>query len=57
MIEGRFINELDIEETTEGCCYWYRVREVLFEPDENPIGEYISDSGRIIFRLLVFSNP
>ncbi len=41
MILGRFINDTDIEEKRKVAVIGTRVREILFEPDEDPIGEYI----------------
>ena len=45
MIKGRFLNDLDIEEKRKICVIGKRVQELLFKPDENPIGEYIQISG------------
>ncbi|RMG58596.1 MAG: ABC transporter permease [Bacteroidetes bacterium] len=38
---GRFLNPLDIEEHRKVCVIGTRVQELLFEPKENPLGEYI----------------
>ncbi|MCD4682160.1 MAG: ABC transporter permease [Bacteroidales bacterium] len=45
IIEGRFINDIDIKDKRKVAIIGTRVREVLFEPDENPIGEYIQIQG------------
>lgn len=42
---GRFINEADIEYRRKICVIGKRVRELLFDPGENPIGEYLSVQG------------
>jgi len=44
-IEGRFINHLDMEHRRKVAVIGERVREVLFEPDEDPIGEQIDIAG------------
>ncbi len=42
---GRFINDLDIRDRRKVCVIGTRVREVLFQPTEEPIGEYIRIKG------------
>jgi putative ABC transport system permease protein len=42
---GRFINERDIAESRKVVVIGKAVREQLFEPDEDPIGEYVKISG------------
>ena len=42
---GRFINDLDIRDRRKVCVIGTRVREVLFQPEEEPIGEYIRIKG------------
>ena len=56
MIEGRFINELDIEEARKVAVIGTRVREVLFEPDENPIGDHIRIQG-VYFKVIGVFKP
>ncbi len=51
IIEGRFINNIDIENKRKVAVIGTRVREVLFEPDEDPIGEYIQIQG-IYFQVV-----
>ena len=41
IVAGRFINHLDLKEKRKVAVIGTRVREILFEPDENPIGQYI----------------
>lgn len=43
--EGRFINEKDMELRRKVCIIGKRVKEILFEEDEDPIGEYIEMQG------------
>jgi putative ABC transport system permease protein len=42
---GRLINHIDIKENRKVCVIGPRVREILFEPDENPLGEWIKIQG------------
>ena len=51
IIEGRFINNIDIKNRRKVAVIGTRVREVLFEPEENPIGEYIQIQG-IYFQVV-----
>lgn len=43
--QGRFINDRDIKESSKVCVIGDRVVDLLFAPDENPIGEYIKIQG------------
>ncbi len=45
ILEGRYINNLDILEKRKVCVIGSRVKEVLFEKDENPLGQYIQVNG------------
>lgn len=45
MVEGRFLNSFDMRDTRKVAAIGKRVREVLFEEDENPIGGYIKFQG------------
>ncbi len=56
MIEGRFINDLDIKEARKVAVIGTRVREVLFEPDENPIGDHIRIQG-VYFKVIGVFKP
>lgn len=56
MLEGRFINEIDIEQKRKVAVIGTRVREVLFEPDENPIGDYIRIQG-VYFQVVGVFKP
>ncbi len=42
---GRFINDRDIAESRKVVVIGKSVRDQLFEPDDNPIGQYIKISG------------
>jgi putative ABC transport system permease protein len=48
---GRFINELDINERRKIAVIGTRVKNVLFEPDKNPIGEYI-EINNVFFKVV-----
>jgi putative ABC transport system permease protein len=56
MLEGRFINELDILEKRKVAVIGTRVREILFEKEENPIGQYIQIKG-IYFKVIGVFSP
>lgn len=43
--KGRFINELDLEQRRKIAVIGKRVAEVLFEEEEEPVGEYIKIKG------------
>lgn len=43
--EGRFINETDIDYRRKVCLLGKRVRQVLYEDDENPMGTYLEIQG------------
>lgn len=45
MNSGRYINQLDIQEKRKVCVIGSRVKEVLFEPNEDPLGKYIQVNG------------
>jgi len=44
-IKGRLINDIDIIQERKVCNIADRVAELMFEKDENPIGQYIKVSG------------
>jgi putative ABC transport system permease protein len=45
MTAGRYLNDLDIKEKRKVCVIAQRVLEVLFNKDENPLGQYIQVNG------------
>lgn len=48
---GRFINYYDIEDRRKVAVIGPRVREILFTPEENPVGEYIYING-VYFKVV-----
>ena len=44
-LQGRFINELDIKQKRKIAVIGNRVKEILFENNEDPIGQYIRING------------
>ncbi len=51
IIEGRFINDLDLKEKRKVVVIGQRVYEELFDKNEEPIGEYIKIQG-IYFKVI-----
>jgi putative ABC transport system permease protein len=51
IIAGRFLNYLDLKENRKVAIIGTRVVEVLFEPDEEPIGQYIEANG-VYFKVI-----
>lgn len=49
--EGRFVNDLDIQERRKVAVIGQRVREIMFEDDEEAIGQYIKIKG-IFFKVV-----
>ena len=45
IVKGRWINEMDIREKRKVCAIGTKVFETMFEPGENPLGEYLKVSG------------
>jgi putative ABC transport system permease protein len=45
IVQGRWINEIDINEKRKVCAIGTKVFETMFKPDENPLGEYLKISG------------
>jgi putative ABC transport system permease protein len=56
MLEGRFINDIDIRENRKVAVIGTRVREVLFDRDEDPVGDYIQIQG-VYFRVIGVFRP
>lgn len=48
---GRYINNFDIRDKRKVCVIAKRVQEILFEKDENPLGQYIQVNGTY-FRVI-----
>jgi putative ABC transport system permease protein len=51
IFKGRFLNDIDIKSSRKVAVIGTRVEELLFEPGEDPIGEYIKIQG--IYFLVV----
>ena len=45
ILEGRFLNELDIRDQRKVAIIGTRVQELLFEESEDPIGDYVMING------------
>jgi len=45
IIRGRWLNQKDVEEKRKIAVIGTRVRDILFDPDEEPIGDYINING------------
>lgn len=45
VLEGRLLNEIDIHEKRKVCLIGDIVREVLFDKNEDPIGQYVKANG------------
>ncbi|MEZ5084093.1 MAG: ABC transporter permease [Bacteroidales bacterium] len=56
LLEGRFINDYDIEDKRKVAVIGTRVKEVLFDPDEDPLGEYIQIQG-VYFQIVGVFKP
>jgi putative ABC transport system permease protein len=53
---GRFLNQNDIDDKRKVAVIGKRVQEILFEKNENPIGEYIRVQG-VYFRVVGVTEP
>ncbi|MFA6260653.1 MAG: ABC transporter permease [Bacteroidia bacterium] len=51
LTKGRFINYNDLKELRKVCVIGERVRQILFKPEENPLGEYLQVNG-IYFQVV-----
>ncbi|TKG94585.1 ABC transporter permease [Puteibacter caeruleilacunae] len=56
LLKGRFINEIDIKEKRKVCVIGTRVEELMFEKDENPIGQYLKVMG-IYYQVVGVHDP
>ena len=45
VLKGRWINEMDIRDKRKVCVIGEKVFEQMFEPKENPLGQYLKISG------------
>lgn len=56
ILQGRFINNLDIQDKRKNVVIGTRIFEEMFESEENPIGEYLRIQG-VYFKVVgVFSS-
>ncbi len=55
-LKGRLLNEIDILHKRKVCVIGERVVEVMFSPDENPIGQYLKLSG-VYFQVVGVIHP
>ena len=51
MVYGRYINDNDIEDRRKVCIIGERVYEVMFEKDENPVGQNLRING-VYFQVI-----
>lgn len=56
IINGRFINELDIKEKRKVVVIGTKVKDILFEKDEDAISKYISING-VYFKVIGVFSP
>lgn len=56
VLQGRLFNEIDISETRKVCVIGREVYETLFQPGENPQGQYIRVNG-IYFQVIGVIRP
>ena len=56
VIEGRWINQLDLDESRKVAIIGKQVREVLYEPGESPVGSNIVISGMSFMVVGVFES-
>jgi putative ABC transport system permease protein len=56
LLKGRYINQEDIEKRRKNVVIGSRVADLLFEKDENPIGEYIQVRGVYFMVVGVFKS-
>ncbi len=55
-IKGRLLNEIDILHKRKVCIIGERVAEVMFEKEEDPIGEYLKING-VYFQVVGVVHP
>lgn len=54
--KGRFINYNDLRDTRKVCVIGERVRQVLFKPKEDPIGQYLQINGIYFMVVGIFTS-
>lgn len=55
-VKGRLINQIDILQERKVCVVGERVVEVMFDKDEDPIGQYLKVSG-VYFQVIGVIHP
>ncbi len=55
-LKGRLLNEIDILQNRKVCIIGERVVEVMFDKDEDPIGEYLKING-VYFQVVGVVHP
>jgi putative ABC transport system permease protein len=56
ILQGRFINDIDIKQKRKVAVIGPRVRDVLFKPGEDPVGDYIKVQG-VFFQVVGVFKP
>lgn len=56
MLQGRFINEIDVKKKRKVAIIGEQVKKVLFKKDENPLGEYVRIQG-VYFQVVGVFKP
>lgn len=56
VVQGRLINQIDINQKRKVCVIGERVKEEMFAPDENPVGKYLKISG-VYFQVVGVFHP
>lgn len=56
ILQGRLFNKIDVEEYRKVCVIGREVYQTLFQPNENPIGQYIRVNG-IYFQVIGVIRP
>jgi putative ABC transport system permease protein len=54
IVQGRFVNEMDIEHKRKVAVIGERVRNEMFRPEEDPIGQYLQIQG-VYFKVVGIS--
>lgn len=55
-VKGRLLNEIDMLQNRKVCIIGERVAEVMFDPNEDPIGEYLKING-VYFQVVGVVHP
>lgn len=56
LLQGRWINDIDIQHKRKVCVIGEKVLETMFAKDENPIGQYLKVTG-IYFQVIGIIKP